>query len=264
MIRLFATDMDGTFLRDDKTYDRARFAAVHAKMQAQGIQWVVASGNQYYQLRSFFEDYPDTLYVAENGAYIGTATETLSVHAFSQAAVDAIIANLLALPQVAFLACGAQAAYAVPSTDAVFVADARRYYHHLDIVADYSQMNDRILKFGLSCPADETDALLAYFQATLGDWAVATSSGRGDIDLIQPGQHKAAGLAEVGRLLDVPLSAMGAFGDGGNDLEMIRSVGLGVAMANAQPDVLAAADAVTTSNEAQGVLAFLETHLAGN
>ena len=54
MFKLIATDMDGTFLRDDMTYDRDFFATLHEKMQAQGIQWVVASGNQYFQLTSFF------------------------------------------------------------------------------------------------------------------------------------------------------------------------------------------------------------------
>nr|WP_054746303.1 HAD hydrolase family protein [Amylolactobacillus amylophilus] len=54
MIKLIATDMDGTFLRDDKTYDRSLFADVHQQMVAQGIKFVVASGNQYYKLQSFF------------------------------------------------------------------------------------------------------------------------------------------------------------------------------------------------------------------
>lgn len=55
MFKLIATDMDGTFLRDDMTYDRDFFATLHEKMQAQGIQWVVASGNQYFQLTSFLK-----------------------------------------------------------------------------------------------------------------------------------------------------------------------------------------------------------------
>ena len=50
---------------------------------------------------------------------------------------------------------------------------------------------------------------------------------------------------------------MCAFGDGGNDLEMLREVGLGVAMANATPAVLAVADTTTKSNQEQGVLQFM-------
>ncbi len=53
-VKVIVTDMDGTFLNDAKQYDRPRFLAQFAQLQQQGIEFVVASGNQYYQLISFF------------------------------------------------------------------------------------------------------------------------------------------------------------------------------------------------------------------
>ena len=53
-VKVIVTDMDGTFLNDAKTYDRSRFLAQFAQLQQRGIEFVVASGNQYYQLISFF------------------------------------------------------------------------------------------------------------------------------------------------------------------------------------------------------------------
>jgi hydroxymethylpyrimidine pyrophosphatase-like HAD family hydrolase len=52
-VKVIVTDMDGTFLNDAKQYDRPRFLAQFAQLQQQGIEFVVASGNQYYQLISF-------------------------------------------------------------------------------------------------------------------------------------------------------------------------------------------------------------------
>lgn len=52
-VKVIVTDMDGTFLNDAKQYDRSRFLAQFAQLQQQGIEFVVASGNQYYQLISF-------------------------------------------------------------------------------------------------------------------------------------------------------------------------------------------------------------------
>lgn len=49
-----------------------------------------------------------------------------------------------------------------------------------------------------------------------------------------------------------------ACGDGYNDLSMIRYAGMGVAMANAQKEVLEAADHVTLSNDEDGVAAAVE------
>lgn len=71
-IKLVATDMDGTFLNDDKHFDKERFQRVYDYMNQNDIRFVSASGNQYYQLKSFFSDFPKTLFVAENGALIGS------------------------------------------------------------------------------------------------------------------------------------------------------------------------------------------------
>ena len=49
-----------------------------------------------------------------------------------------------------------------------------------------------------------------------------------------------------------------ACGDGYNDLSMIRYAGMGVAMKNAQKEVLEAADYVTLSNDEDGVAAAVE------
>lgn len=54
-----------------------------------------------------------------------------------------------------------------------------------------------------------------------------------------------------------------SFGDSQNDLDMIQYAGLGVAMANALPEVLAAADLITTSNIEDGVARVIEDYVLG-
>ena len=49
-----------------------------------------------------------------------------------------------------------------------------------------------------------------------------------------------------------------AFGDAPNDLPTLRWAGLGIAVANAHPAVLAEADDVAPSNEDDGVAVLLE------
>ena len=53
-IYVVASDMDGTFLRDDKTFDEPRFRSILQRMHAKGCKFVVASGNQYIQLKQSF------------------------------------------------------------------------------------------------------------------------------------------------------------------------------------------------------------------
>lgn len=259
MIKLIATDMDGTFLRGDMTYDEVKFAGLHDKMDEEKIQFVVASGNQYYQLQSFFTKYSNIIYLAENGAYIRTPEKELIVHRFESDQVKKILEQLGTVQNIKMLVCGRKSAYALNTVDPDHVEHMRNYYHHLEVIDSYDQIEDDILKFAIACPPELTDSIVNELAAKLHGLAVPTSSGHGDIDIIQPGINKAAGLRELGVLLDTQLDEMVAFGDGGNDLEMIREVGVGVAMANAQANVKQVSDAQTGDNESQGVLSYLET-----
>ena len=70
-IKMVAVDVDGTFVRSDYTYDVPRFKRILSRMNRAGCRFVVASGNQYYQLRDLFPGYYDVLsFVAENGAFV--------------------------------------------------------------------------------------------------------------------------------------------------------------------------------------------------
>ena len=73
-----------------------------------------------------------------------------------------------------------------------------------------------------------------------------------------PGVTKASGVAMVAERLSVAAKDIAAFGDMPNDIPMLKMAGRGVAMANAHPAVLAAADEVTVSNVDDGVAVVLE------
>ncbi|MEC1448631.1 HAD hydrolase family protein [Bacillus haynesii] len=65
-IKLVAVDMDGTFLDDEMKYNKDRFMKQYRELKAQGIKFVVASGNQYDQLKSFFPSIENEIaFVAE-------------------------------------------------------------------------------------------------------------------------------------------------------------------------------------------------------
>ena len=75
------------------------------------------------------------------------------------------------------------------------------------------------------------------------------------------GIDKAQSLLRLLDRVNLTPADMIAFGDGYNDLSMLRLAGMGVAMANAAPEVRADADYVTLSNEEDGVAAALEKFL---
>lgn len=78
------------------------------------------------------------------------------------------------------------------------------------------------------------------------------------VELVPKGIDKAQSLSRLLGNINLTPADMVAFGDGYNDLSMLRLAGMGVAMANAAPEVRAEADYITLSNEEDGVAAALE------
>lgn len=104
-----------------------------------------------------------------------------------------------------------------------------------------------------------SDELLAAARAAVGDGAELThSSSDGLLEISALGVSKASGLATVAEQRKVPRQDVLAFGDMPNDLPMLTWAGWGVAVANAHPEVLAAADEVCPSNDDDGVAQVLD------
>lgn len=99
-------------------------------------------------------------------------------------------------------------------------------------------------------------AALAKHVGFEGDITYSTNNGL--VEVVPLGISKASGVAELARPLEIADHEVLAFGDMPNDLPMLRQAGLGVAMGNAHPEVLAVADEITTRNTDEGVARVLE------
>ena len=78
------------------------------------------------------------------------------------------------------------------------------------------------------------------------------------LEILPQGSSKGAALEFVAQHLGIPLSEIIAVGDNLNDLEMIRTAGLGVAMGNAPPELRAQAGYVTSTNDEGGLAEVIE------
>ena len=79
-----------------------------------------------------------------------------------------------------------------------------------------------------------------------------------NIEVNAPEANKGSALMVLCEQLGIDRMESMAFGDGTNDITMIREAGIGVAMANAASEVLAVADRVTASNDEDGVALVIE------
>lgn len=259
-IKLIAVDMDGTFLNSRKSYNKERFDKLYRRMVEQDIRFVVASGNQYYQLRSFFPEIQnDIAFVAENGAYVVDRNKDLAVGEMSIKTIEKVLhifRDLNAYSQL--VVCGKNSAYVDLSASDSFYERTREYYHLLKRVDSFSHIEDTIFKFSANFQESEVPQLMEHFRKEVGDTVSPVSSGHGSIDFIIPGLHKASGIQLLQKEWHISDEETAAFGDSGNDIEMLQHVAYSFAMANATEPVKQAAKYLTASNNEDGVLVAME------
>lgn len=236
-IKLIATDIDGTFLDDDSQYNHTYFQELMTKMTAQNIRFVVASGNQYPHLPQYFEDIDGEItYLAENGAHIVRDGQAISEDLIPQALVrEALLwmAQNDGFKNAWLILSGQQASYTEIPASAKRFKQSGYFYGDLTSVMDLLEVTDRIYKLDLTWRQFDVSQQETDFNAAFQGRLRATSSGLGGIDIILPHVNKAYGLRKLQSLWGISKAETLAFGDSGNDVEMLQMAKYGYVMKNA-------------------------------
>lgn len=262
-IRLIATDLDGALLRNDDTISPRTRTAIGAA-QAAGIAVVFVSARPPRSVVWIAEHLDITgLAVCSNGAilYDLTRHEMLSRRSLpGDLAHDLVSALRAAHPDICFATeqgdrMGFEPAF--PQNPAHLQIHPPRIDHAGALCAE------ELVKLIAYHPELPIEALIKSARACIGDRAEVSFSGDIFIEIAAPGISKAAGLAELCARLELRADEVIAFGDMPNDLPMLAFAGRGVAVANAHPEVVAAADEVAASNQDDGVARVIERLLGG-
>lgn len=137
------------------------------------------------------------------------------------------------------------------------------YFPNHVLVDDYKDLPaDRYYQLSFLLDPAKVDEQLAALQDRFGNQVRITPSGNGSVDVTVPGINKATALNDLLSSWGLSGADLIAFGDGGNDAEMLKLAKFGYAMKNAGPVAIAAANHLTAlDNNHDGVLAVLEDYL---
>jgi Cof subfamily protein (haloacid dehalogenase superfamily) len=116
----------------------------------------------------------------------------------------------------------------------------------------------RPLKTFLYTPHGSYERVWKAAQLQLAGRATVTAGDEHSIELLPLGASKGEALRTLAVHLGVSLADTAAIGDGRNDIAMLRAAGRSAAMADARPEVRAAAEFVVSSNQNEGVLEALD------
>lgn len=265
--KIIAFDLDGTLLRDDKSIPPENLRAL-GWAAARGALLVPATGRIYRGLPAELRALPFLrYYILSNGAalYDSRADRLLYRGDIPLALALDCCEWLDTLPVI----------YDCYQNEQGWMSRAM-----LEAAPPYFALEPEVLKmlYGLRKPVDDLKETLRergedlqklqmFFrpedetlrQQTLLELPrrfpglAATTSVKNNIEVNSVNAGKGRALRALCEALGVPIGESLAFGDGSNDIELLRAAGLGVAMANADAGVKAAADRVTLSNEEAGV-----------
>ncbi|GAA3636278.1 Cof-type HAD-IIB family hydrolase [Lactobacillus hamsteri] len=249
MIKLIASDMDGTWLRDDKTYDHEMFSREFKVMQERDIKFVVASGNQFENLIKRFPENADRIYfVAENGALIAKGKELLHTDALSQKDYQITQEVVHDYPYPAVVE-GLKSAYIRRSDGEDYYQEMHKYFAEITLVDDFSEVKDKIFKVNMTLPIEKTLPTIDELRKKYPEMGFVAGSAD-SIDMQTKGMNKAVGLEYLGKKFNISADEMVSFGDSGNDVGMLKYTGKSFATGTAMPEAKEAADEVIgTCNE---------------
>jgi Cof subfamily protein (haloacid dehalogenase superfamily) len=262
---LIASDVDGTLLDpQDRITPRTREAILAAV--ASGAQFVLATGRPPRWIPPVVEQLGFApMAVCANGAVVYDAANDRVISA-RELSVDLLTALAEIAARVvpgAGLAAERVGRSAHDTATPQFVSAPG--YEHAWLNPDNTEVSYedllsapavKLLVRKPGIPSSELAAVLAKHVGVLGDITYSTNDGLVEVSSI--GISKAVGVQEIARPLQIAAEDVVAFGDMPNDVPMLLWAGLGVAMGNAHPEAMAAANEVTAPNGDDGLARVLE------
>ncbi|MCE9655496.1 Cof-type HAD-IIB family hydrolase [Clostridium celatum] len=259
MIKLIATDMDGTLL-NSKNEIQEGFYEIFNELKEKEIIFAAASGRQYYNLLERFKGLDRyMMFIAENGTFVVYKGEELVVNPLDINLAREIIKVVRNIDNAYAILCGKNSAY-IESNDERIIEQTEKYYARYEIVDDLTKVEDEVLKVAI-CDFDGAEHNSNRYFDDFRDKTQVAVSGQLWLDIMAKGINKGVAIKEIQEQLGISFEETMVFGDYLNDLEMMGSAYHSYAMENAHDDLKKAARFITKSNDESGVVHAIKTFL---
>lgn len=263
-IKCIALDLDRTTLnRDGRLSFENRKALEYAI--SKGIHIVIASGRSFSSLPTDMLSVSGIEFaITSNGAAVYDVKSGRRLHGYTLTPESVeMILDSMAEETITFEAFvdgipyGSEAyvadpvAFGTPQAAVGYIQRTRQPVP--DIVSFIRAHKDRLDSLDLVVHSEEEKQRLSLLlRASVPDIYV-TSSVPQLVEISHRNAGKHSGVRFVTELLGLSPQQVAAFGDGENDADMLNYVGCGIAVANASPACLEAADQVTKAFDQDGV-----------
>ena len=241
MIKLIASDMDGTLLDENSQVPPETYELIVA-LRERGVHFAASSGRRYDRLCEFFAPVVDKMdFVAANGAQVYADGVEVDREVYSHLAIRKLARTVKMFPNMHLALFDRTKSFLLDDEDK-FVREIDKDLPNAERIWGLPDPHVNIIKASIICDDGNVMDNAYVLQRELGGLFSFAPSGNAWIDAMQPGVSKASGIEQLM-----------AFGDSMNDYEIIRFVGTGCAMQNARPALKAVADRVIGCNRDHAV-----------
>lgn len=265
MIKAIAVDKDGTLFKSNHTFDEIYFEKIFEGITKRNIKFIVASGNQYAQLRSYFPGKEAQItYVAENGAVTYVDDTLVSSSHFDQQLTFDILQTIMVDYNISdVIVSGIKSAYVKSDCSDEFMNFITNYYYDIEKVENFSDIkDDQFVKVAMRIKEDNiVNQVKTGLESEYAHEIRAVTSGAESVDLILPGVNKGVAIQVLLNQWGIEQDELLAFGDANNDLEMLALTTHSYAMAKCSPELEKIAQHRAPSNDESGVLQVIERYL---
>ncbi len=257
--KLFVTDMDGTLLNKDHKISKGNKHAIQRAVES-GVVFTIATGRMYASTLPYAQELElDVPIITYNGALIKTAA---GKELYASYLDENLVKELLdfAAEQKLYIH--------TYSDDKLYfkVEDEHAMYYQNACGVKGQAVGEDIYKYNVHVPKmlimgdtpEQADAAVELIRSKFAGRIEAMKSAPTYVELIKPGVNKATAIAKLAEILEIPSEQVLAIGDSSNDVSMLSSVAISVAMGNANDEARQAARYMVTDNEHDGVAEALE------
>ncbi len=264
MIRLIATDIDGTLVKDGTLLIDPEYMSVIDRLIDKGIIFVVCSGRQFSSEKKLFAPIKHKLlYITDGGTVVRTPDKILKTYPMKPELWKNMCKMVRdELPSCDYFAATPDLCYAEDGGSPIFHRLRDSYGFEMREVDDIIKLSgEDIIKFTIYHPNKCEELCAPVFIPAWKDVSHIAPAGKEWVDCNTLGVSKWTAISYLMDKLDLQPDEVCCFGDNLNDIEMLKNAGTSYAVANARSEVISAAKHTCAPYWENGVLQVLKSFL---
>lgn len=261
MIKLVATDIDGTLLEEGTDGLNEEIFDLILELKKKGVVFTAASGRQYTSIYNLFQPVAnEMIFVSENGAYTVCRGQDIREIGMKRSKVNRLIEEIRSVPgcEIGFSCKGCMY---IESEDEKFSDLLINGYHNkVEKTDNLLEIDEPVIKIALY-KEDGVGDIYEQFSERWKDTFRVMISGEKWIDFTEYAADKGNAIAHIQKVLNFTEEETMVFGDNDNDIGMFAHAKYSFAIGNAKDSVKKAAKFTADTSANHGVLKVLRQYI---